>query len=156
MASRDSTVGAVCYLGFQSMVEIHHKYTWHTVRFVFPSHCKHLNRVNNFGLSLEKKHRDLQVQFFSKYALRHAHGRPVPEHLPQVALRPWRWMQMSVSYGGRSVWPFRWIRITPLTRKQSEMVQNMQSKKKAHKLEEQIWFACNFMSINISSVDYIV
>lgn len=148
MASRESTVGAVCYLGFQSMVEIHHEYTCHSVRFVFPSHCKHVNLVNLRTIFGKKNLGTCNLQFFSKYTLRHAHGRPVPlpvMYVPQVALWPWRWMQMSVSYGGGSVWPFWWIRITPLTRKQSEMVQNMQSKKKAHKLEEQIWFACVFM-----------
>ena len=119
---------------------------------VIPSHCKPCKPCKPEELSLEKQkpRENCNLPFFSQqYALRRVHGRPpVPVlHLPQGALWPWRWMQMSVSYGGGSQTGHSdgWRHHTPMTRKQSEMVQNMQSKKKAHKLEEQIWFACVFM-----------
>ena len=108
MASRESTVGAVCYLGFQSTVEIHHDYTCHSVRYVLFLHIVNLVNLVNLRNYLWKNKNLAKTAtcrfFFNKYALRRVHGRPpVPVlHLLQGALWPWRWMQMSVSYGGGS------------------------------------------------------
>lgn len=107
MASRESTVGAVW-----PWFPIHSGNTpWlHLSQCeicVIPSHCKPCKPCKPEELSLEKQKPRENCNlpfFFNKYALRRVHGRPpVPVlHLLQGALWPWRWMQMSVSYGGGS------------------------------------------------------
>lgn len=117
MASRESTVGAVCYLGFQSTVEIHHEYTCHSVRYVLFLHIVNLVNLVNLRTYLWKNKnlgKTATCRFFQQMGRPEARTRQTTS--ASAAPAAGSTLTMEVDADVRELrrrvqnWPFRWMK----------------------------------------------